>query len=201
VDPARFQTTLLDMVGTARAALPHGGRLRVFAEAATDGGAGGAARVAVGVGIGGAGTLQLLAQPMPGLVPGLDDAGASLRAARSKWEQVARLAGGSLVLENRDDGDMIITMQLPAAAPAAAGASDGGRAARTVLLVDDDANVVSLVGEMLTYLGHSVVPAHDACGAAWVAHRLGVGAPARGVGDVWRHAWRCGVFCEAVCAC
>lgn len=157
VDPMEFQATVLAMVGAAQSVLPHGGVLTVFAE----GNALGRNReiapfardqVAVGVSLQGNERLPDL------LANGAEPHISGGRSGPAAWESFARQAGATPRMENLPGEGLTLKLLFPALAmPAAAGG--GSRGARTVLLVDDDTNVLSLVGEMLTFLGHRVVPA------------------------------------------
>jgi PAS domain S-box-containing protein len=174
VDPAEFQLILLEMALCARAELPHGGVVTVFVESQPKPGTqpraaspGESNAVLIGVSTIGHDTGD--AQRDPQRVPRCadDPAGSFFQASLSQWDRFARRAGGHLKLETVPGQRINYAMYLPALGLSAA-ACDAGKDARTILLVDDDANVLSLVSEMLAYLGHKVVAAQD--GSEALAH-------------------------------
>jgi PAS domain S-box-containing protein len=168
VDPAEFQLVLLEMALCARAELPHGGVVTVFVESQPDASmppqrASSQSEnnaVMIGVSTIGHDTGGALRDPRRAPRAADDPAGDFFQSSLSHWDRFARRAGGQLRLETVPGQRSYMTMTLPAVAVSAA-AYKGGNAARTILLVDDDSNVLSLVSEMLAYFGHKVVRAQD----------------------------------------
>jgi PAS domain S-box-containing protein len=167
-DQGQLQSVLLNLVVNARDAMPAGGELTVFTEAVH---------------------LTASSVPPPHAVPdgqyvvlGVRDTGTGMppdvwaRAIEpffttkevgkgsglglSQCYGFARQSGGTLTIETEEGAGTTVRVILPAGAQLpAARTADGGL---TILLVDDDAPVRTLMSEALRLHGYTVIEAEDA---------------------------------------
>jgi PAS domain S-box-containing protein len=167
VDQAQFQAMLLNLVVNARDAMPDGGWLTIFMD-----------KLIL--------TENSFRPPYdvpPGeyVVLGVSDTGVGMRPdvqeraiepffttkpvgqgtglGLSQCYGFARQSGGTLKIESILGKGTTVRILLPVVPNSAAISS--GREHRTILFVDDDSNIRSLVSEMLRISGHTVIEAED----------------------------------------
>ena len=176
VDPNQIETAILNLAINARDAMPGGGVLTIATRIVPVEPGGGlpageyvAVRVAdTGTGMGpdvlGRAVEPFFTTKEPGAGSGL---------GLSQAHGLAEQSGGELRIDSQPGLGTTITLLLPRAAPLPVRASSlqgvplraaPGRR-RRVLLVDDDAEVRLMTGEMLTALGFAVTAAADGAGA------------------------------------
>jgi PAS domain S-box-containing protein len=167
IDQAQFQSVLLNLVVNARDAMPDGGWVTVFMEKLSlaernypppDNVPAGA-YVVLGVSDTGAGMSDdVLAHAIEPFFT-TKEVGKGTGLGLSQCYGFARQSGGTLRIESVQGRGTTVRILLPALDTGAAAAQ--GKCARTILFVDDDAGIRTLVVEMLRMLGHNVVQAED----------------------------------------
>jgi PAS domain S-box-containing protein len=167
IDQAQFHTVLLNLVVNARDAMREGGWLTVFMEklSLTDSNypppynvpAGD--YVVLGVSDTGEGMSEEVCARAIEPFFTTKDVGKGTGLGLSQCYGFARQSGGTLRIESVKGRGTTVRIVLPALNAGAATAP--GKRARTILVVDDDASIRTLVGEMLRILGHKVVEAED----------------------------------------
>ncbi len=171
IDQAHFQSVLLNLVVNARDAMPDGGWLTVFTEKVTltassftppyDVPAG--AYVVLGVTDTGAGMSEDVRRRAIEPFFTTKEVGRGTGLGLSQCFGFARQSGGTMKIESEKGRGTTVRILLPAINTAADGVV--AKRYRTVLLVDDDSAIRSLVSEMLRILGHHVVEAEDGADA------------------------------------
>ncbi|MGE0799253.1 MAG: PAS domain S-box protein [Lautropia sp.] len=168
IDAQQFEAALLNLLSNARDAMPKGGRATIETQnvrltenqlpplsagdyvrvAVIDSGAGMPAEVAAKA------IEPFFTTKPPGKGTGL---------GLSQAYGLAVQSGGILVIESEPGRGTTVSMVFPVAASAAEGdASDGGAAAERVLVVDDNADVLEVTGEMFREMGFEVLRASSA---------------------------------------
>jgi PAS domain S-box-containing protein len=167
-DSGQLQSALLNLIVNARDAMAGAGRIKIFTElqclkatnfkAPHNVPAGD--YVVIGVTDNGAGMSEEVRERAVEPFFTTKDVGKGAGLGLSQCYGFARQSGGTLVIDSVEGGGTTVRIFLPALA------SEGKLAAisnhRTVLLVDDEYAIRSLVGEMLRGLGHTVLEAEDA---------------------------------------
>ncbi len=168
IDQAHFQSVLLNLVVNARDAMPDGGWLTVFTDKVTltdssfappyDVPAGD--YVVLGVTDTGSGMSEEVRNRAVEPFFTTKDVGRGTGLGLSQCFGFARQSGGTMKIDSEKGRGTTVRILLPAINAAADGVV--AKRHRTVLLVDDDTAIRTLVGEMLRILGHKVVEAEDA---------------------------------------
>ncbi len=177
IDPNQLESALLNLCVNARDAMPHGGRLRIETRCRRIDGA-----EASGLGLSaGAYVLVLVTDDGVGMSPDVLDRafdpffttkpiGQGTGLGLSMIYGFARQSGGAVAIRSAPGAGTTVSLFLPrhdgTAAPApppALSLADAPRAAggETVLVVDDEAAVRMLVGEVLAELGYGAIEAVD----------------------------------------
>ena len=168
IDSAQLQSALLNLVVNARDAMPHSGAIKIFTEAryvpahsypapydVPEG-----LYVVLGVSDTGTGMAESVMDRAIEPFFTTKDVGQGTGLGLSQCYGFARQSGGTLLIDSAEGAGTTVSILLPALV------SDGKPARRsterTILLVDDDFAIRSLVGEMLRSLGHTVFEAEDA---------------------------------------
>ena len=167
VDQAQFQAVLLNLVVNARDAMPDGGWLTIFmdkvflteASYAPPYDVPPGEYVVLGVSDTGCGmTPEVQSRAIePFFTTKPPGAGSGL--GLSQCFGFARQSGGTLRIESIAGKGSTIRLLLPAAVSSAA--SSVIKRTRTILFVDDDGSIRTLVGEILRASGHQVIEAED----------------------------------------
>jgi PAS domain S-box-containing protein len=171
VDSAELELAVLNLCVNARDAMPHGGTITIRAQNAPQSGDGGLhgefVRLTVadtGVGM----TKEVLARVFEPFFT-TKDVGKGSGLGLPQVYGFAKQAGGTVDIDSIPGGGTIVSLLLPksSGAPEKRDRSvpveiNGRRASGSVLLVEDDDNVASLVAEMLRELGYAVTRAESA---------------------------------------
>ncbi len=167
VDQAQFQSVLLNLVVNARDAMPDGGWLTIFMDKimltevsyAPPYDVQPGEYVVLGVSdTGGGMTPEVQSRAIePFFTTKTTGAGSGL--GLSQCFGFARQSGGTLRIESIGGKGTTIRLLLPAEAASAAASSI--KRTRTILFVDDDNSIRTLVGEILRAGGHRVIEAED----------------------------------------
>jgi nitrogen-specific signal transduction histidine kinase/CheY-like chemotaxis protein len=168
IDSAQLQSALLNLVVNARDAMPLSGTIKIFTEARYL-----AAKnyqapynvpeglyVVLGVSDTGTGMEPSVAERAIEPFFTTKDVGQGTGLGLSQCYGFARQSGGTLVIESVRGVGTTVRILLPAVTSDEK--PDYLSNQRTILLVDDDFAIRSLVGEMLRTLGHTVFEAEDA---------------------------------------
>ncbi len=167
-DSGQLQSALLNLIVNARDAIAGTGKIRVFTERQTLNAVNFKAPhnvpagdyVVIGVSDDGTGMSEEVRERAVEPFFTTKDVGKGAGLGLSQCYGFARQSGGTLVIDSVEGGGTTVRIFLPALA------SEENQAAtshhRTVLLVDDEYAIRSLVGEMLRGLGHTVLEAEDA---------------------------------------
>jgi PAS domain S-box-containing protein len=167
-DSAQLQSALLNLIVNARDAMKGAGVIRIFTELQSLEPANFKAPhnvpagqyVVIGVIDNGAGMSEEVRERAVEPFFTTREVGHGAGLGLSQCYGFARQSGGTLVIDSVEGGGTTVRIFLPALA------SEEKLAAvtphRTVLLVDDEYAIRSLVGEMLRGLGHTVLEAEDA---------------------------------------
>jgi PAS domain S-box-containing protein len=171
IDSAQLQSALLNLIVNARDAMPHSGTIRIFTEltvlesdqfkAAFRVPAG--QYVVVGVSDTGSGMSDKVRERAIEPFFTTKDVGQGAGLGLSQCYGFARQSGGTLVIDSVEGAGTTVRIFLPAFTAAEPPQEVDNH--RTVLLVDDEFAIRSLVGEMLRSLGHTVLEAEDALDA------------------------------------
>jgi len=166
VDPPQFQAVLLNLVVNARDAMPDGGWLTVFMEKLVlsdrnypppyDLPAG--EYVVLGVSDTGTGMSDEVCERAIEPFFTTKDVGRGTGLGLSQSFGFARQSGGTLRIESVQGRGTTVRILLPAID---ATATTVATRQKTILFVDDDCAIRTLVCEMLRFLGHKVVEAED----------------------------------------
>jgi two-component system cell cycle sensor histidine kinase/response regulator CckA len=170
LDPAQLEQLLLNLAINARDAMHSGGTLRIAARG--DGADWAVIEVAdTGEGMDAA-TLEVCFEPFFTTKDRTKGTGLGLSTVYS----VVTQAGGTIEVDSEPGRGTTFTVRLPAAseqaAPRAADWADLGGGALRILVVDDEPDVRSIVGDMLELEGHHVVLASSAEEALDVVARV-----------------------------
>jgi PAS domain S-box-containing protein len=167
VDQAQFQAILLNLVVNARDAMPDGGWLTVFMDKVMV--AEGASSptydlppgdyIVLGVSDTGVGMSQEVQARAIEPFFTTKEAGNGAGLGLSQCYGFARQSGGTLKIDSTPGKGTTVRILLPVAADQAA--TTYTRQARTILFVDDDSSIRSLVSAMLRVSGHKVIEAED----------------------------------------
>jgi PAS domain S-box-containing protein len=177
LDRSQFHSVLLNLVVNARDAMPNGGELTVFTEVVhLDGSSvpppdGVPAGRYVVLGVSDTGTGMSPAVWARAIEPFFTtkEVGKGSGLGLSQAYGFARQSGGTLTIESEEGVGTTVRVILPAAASAASAAE--ARQDITVLLVDDDVPVRSMVSAKLRVHGLNVIEAEDALEALDQLHR------------------------------
>lgn len=171
IDSAQLQSALLNLIVNARDAMPHRGTIKIFTETTVlkaedfnvpfNVPAG--QYVVLGVSDTGTGMSDEVREHAIEPFFTTKDVGHGTGLGLSQCYGFARQSGGTLVIDSIEGGGTTVRIFLPALATTEKPAEMGNH--RTVLLVDDEFAIRSLVGEMLRGLGHTVLEAEDALDA------------------------------------
>jgi PAS domain S-box-containing protein len=171
IDSAQLQSALLNLIVNARDAMPHRGAIKIFTEktvlksdhfnAPFHVPAG--EYVIVGVCDTGAGMSDQVREHAIEPFFTTKDVGQGAGLGLSQCYGFARQSGGTLVIDSLEGAGTTVRIYLPVLTDAGEPQDPGTH--RTVLLVDDEFAIRSLVGEMLRGLGHTVLEAEDAVDA------------------------------------
>ncbi|HEY8584206.1 MAG TPA: ATP-binding protein [Capillimicrobium sp.] len=173
IDPGLVEHVLINLALNARDAMPAGGSLTIRTAPRSDGA--GAVLEVADTGAGMAPEVVARAQePFFTTKPQGEGTGLGLATAHG----VVARAGGTLELRSAPGAGTVVTIALPAA-PGSAAATGGATVAeegargdgRTVLVVEDEEALRTLVVRVLTGHGYAVVAAADAREALAVAER------------------------------
>jgi PAS domain S-box-containing protein len=177
IDQAQFQSVLLNLIVNARDAMPDGGWLTVFMENLSltesnyappyDVPAGD--YVVLGVSDTGSGMSDDVRQRAIEPFFTTKEVGQGTGLGLSQCYGFARQSGGTIRIDSTKGKGTTVRIMLPSAN--AATAANQAKRQRTILFVDDDSSVRSLVGEMLRILGHKVVEAEDGRDALTQLHK------------------------------
>jgi signal transduction histidine kinase len=179
IDPAQFETAILNVVANARDAMPAGGRITIETraavvdaqQAAEDPEATPGLYVVVAVGDTGSGmTAAVLAKAFDPFFT-TKEAGQGSGLGLSQVYGFAKTAGGHAKIRSTPGGGTTVELYLPRAAQplsppapetdAVAAALPAARGNETILLVEDDEEVLAVTAENLRDLGYRVVTALD----------------------------------------
>lgn len=156
VDPAELELALLNLAVNARDAMPKGGRFGILA-ADADGGA----RVCIEVSDSGEGMPPEVAARAFDPFFTTKPLGVGTGLGLSQVQAFCKRAGGDVSLRSQPGEGTTVRMQLPAAEPAAvlkeAPSSELRDFGKTVLLVEDNADVAAVVVPVLERLGCRVI--------------------------------------------
>jgi PAS domain S-box-containing protein len=177
IDQAQFQSVLLNLIVNARDAMPDGGWLTVFMENLSLTGSNYAPPydvpagdyVVLGVSDTGCGMTEDVRQRAIEPFFTTKEVGQGTGLGLSQCYGFARQSGGTLRIDSVKGKGTTVRIMLPSANAAAA--ANLAKRQRTILFVDDDSSVRSLVGEMLRILGHKVVEAEDGRDALTQLHK------------------------------
>jgi PAS domain S-box-containing protein len=168
VDAAQLQSALLNLVVNARDAMTKSGTVKIFSEMMHlespnfrypfDVPAGD--YVVIGVNDSGTGMSKAIADRAIEPFFSTKDVGKASGLGLSQCYGFARQSGGTLIIDTIEDVGTTVRILLPALESKEK--PDNPSVTRTILLVDDDYAIRSLVGEMLRNLGHTVIEAEDA---------------------------------------
>jgi len=175
VDPGQFELAILNLAINARDAMPDGGALTIVTENGPSGKDGAFVRISVhdtGVGM----TPAVMARAFepfystkgPGRGTGL---------GLSQVHGFAEQSGGSVTIESAPGKGTTVVLTLPRAETAAARPAEAGHSPEiaagsgSILMVEDDDRVASIVSEMVEDLGYRVTRVADALQALDVLER------------------------------
>ena len=167
IDQAQFQAVLLNLIVNARDAMPEGGWLTIFTERMVLGennlpppyNVPAGEYVALGVSDTGVGMTNEVRERAIEPFFTTKEVGNGTGLGLSQCFGFARQSGGTLKIDSVAGKGTTVRLLLPAIASNETALP--GKRSRTVLLVDDDSSVRSLVAEMLRVLGHTVIEAED----------------------------------------
>lgn len=168
IDSAQLQSALLNLIVNARDAMPRSGTIRIFTETTvlkTDNfnvpfNVPAGQYVVLGVSDTGSGMSAEVREHAIEPFFTTKDVGQGTGLGLSQCYGFARQSGGTLVIDSVEGRGTTVRIFLPALANGEKPLEIGNQ--RTVLLVDDEFAIRSLVGEMLRGLGHTVLEAEDA---------------------------------------
>jgi CheY-like chemotaxis protein len=174
IDPAQFQAALLNLAVNARDAMPRGGRLTIAAEntvlhAAEEGAGLSPGRyVAIAVGDSGSGMSPDVAARAFEPFFTTKEPGKGTGLGLSQVYGFVRQSGGDVTLESREGAGTTVTMMFPACGEAPSDALHTREMpvepvsnAATILVAEDDVNVLEIIRGALTEAGHRVLFARD----------------------------------------
>jgi signal transduction histidine kinase len=171
-DPARLSQIVRNLLTNAVKFTPAGGRISISARTAGD-------HVEMEVRDNGRGIsddlLPHVFEPFIQGAQGAERSGGGLGLGLAIVKSLVELHGGTVAMTSDPRGTRV-TVRLPLARENRAGMSSGrsaampGRSLR-VLVVDDNVDAATLIGDLLRILGHEPVIAHDGPGALAVVDR------------------------------
>jgi PAS domain S-box-containing protein len=170
IDPGQFEAALLNLVANARDAMQRSGRISMIAENKTvplrqDPELAAGDYVVVAVADTGCGmSREALARACEPFFT-TKESGKGTGLGLSQAYGFARQSGGALRIESRPGDGTTVRLYLPRAAgpareesvPSRLAAAPGGNA--TVLIVEDDADLREMIGEVLSHLGYRTLGA------------------------------------------
>jgi PAS domain S-box-containing protein len=168
IDSAQLQSALLNLILNARDAMPNSGEIKIFTEATalqspnfkSPYNVPAGKYVVLGVADTGIGMSEELRERAIEPFFTTKDIGQGTGLGLSQCYGFARQSGGTLVIDSVAGGGTTVRIFLPALEVKENPADLHNH--RTVMLVDDEFAIRSLVGEMLRGLGHTVFEAEDA---------------------------------------
>jgi PAS domain S-box-containing protein len=168
IDAAQLQSALLNLIVNARDAMPGGGTLKIFTETKilnssnfkTPSNVPAGRYVVVGVTDTGTGMSAELCDRAIEPFFTTKDVGQGSGLGLSQCYGFARQSGGTLVIDSAHGRGTTVRIFLPALDTREKPVASCNH--RTILLVDDEFAIRSLVSEMLRGLGHTVLEAEDA---------------------------------------
>ncbi len=167
IDSAQLQSALLNLIVNARDATPDGGIIKVFTETKilkspnfkVPSNVPAGRYIVLGVADTGIGMSEAVRERAIEPFFTTKDVGQGTGLGLSQCFGFARQSGGTLVIDSVEGRGTTVRIFLPALEVEEKPSQSDHR---TILLVDDEFAIRSLVGEMLRGLGHTVVEAEDA---------------------------------------